>query len=179
MKRRSVLRYILELIVILGYLVLGVTIFTFIFQKVPFDKIFIGALILAIGVLEFTDFVTWKYAMKMRNIQFFVGSVVSMALGVVLMLVKMDAKTLCYFWGWFSIFFSVVKISSGSINLVYQPLISSVRIILGITRIVFSILLLARNVNALNPFILFVGVSLAIEAVILFIEFMIHRYQRI
>ena len=179
MKRRSFLRYTLELIVILGYLVLGVTIFTFIFQKVPFDKIFIGSLILAIGVLEFTDYITWKYSIKMKNIQYFVGSMVSIALGIIFMVIKMDAKALCYFWGAFSIFFSLVKISTGSISLVYQPLICSVRIVLAITRIVFSILLLARTLNALNPFILFVGISLAIEAVILFIEFMIHRYQRI
>ena len=180
MKRRSILRYTLELIVVLGYLVLGVTIFTFIAQKIAFDKVFIGWLTLAIGVLEFTDFVTWKYAVKIKSIQYFVASIISIALGLVFILVKMDTKALCYFWGAFSIFFSLVKISTGSINLAYQPLINSVRIILSITRIVFSILLLARpNLKTLDTFILFLGISLVVEAVILFIEFMIHRYQRI
>lgn len=179
MKRRSILHYLLEMVVILGYLVLGVTIFTFTFQKIPIDKIYIGSIVLAMGTLELVDFVTWKYATKIRSMQSFVSAIVAIALGFTLMFVKMEAKTLCYFLGWFSIGFSVVRISTASINLAFQPLISSVRIVLSITRIVFSILLLARNVNAISSFILFLGIAFAIEAVILFIEFMIHRYQRI
>ena len=182
MRRRSFLRYALELIVILGYLVLGVTIFTLIMQKDPpfaFDKIFIGSLVSAVGVLEFTDFITWKYSIKIKNIQYFVGSMIAVALGIVFMTMKINAKTICYLWGAFSIFFSLIKISTGSISLFYQPLISSVRIVLAITRIVFSILLLARTLDALSPFILCIGISLVVEAVILFVEFMIHRYQRI
>ena len=181
MKRRNFLRLALEIIVIAGYLVLGVTIFSFYFNspRVPFDKIFIGSLVLAVGVLELTDFITWKYAMKMRSLQSFIASIVAIALGFIFMFVKMEAKLLCTLWGIFSIVFSLVKISTGSINLAYQPLISSVRIILSITRIVFSVLLLVRNLNFINSFIIFLGVAFVIEAVTLFVEFMIHRYQRL
>ena len=179
MKRRSILHYLLEIVVILGYLVLGITIFTFTFQKIPIDKIYIGSIVLAMGTLELVDYVTWKYATKIRSMQSFVSAIFAIALGFVLMFVKMEPKTLCYFLGWFSIGFSVVRISTASINLAFQPLINSVRIVLSITRIVFSILLLARNVNAIDSFILFLGIAFVIEAVILFIEFMIHRYQSI
>ena len=179
MRRRSFLHYLLEMIVILGYLVLGITVITFIFQKISIDKVFIGSLVLAMGVLELTDFVTWKYATKIRSMQSFISAIVCIALGFVLMFVKMEAKTLCYFLGAFNIAFALARISTASINLAYQPLINSVRIVLSITRIVFAILLLARNVNAINSFILFLGVAFVIEAVILFIEFMIHRYQRL
>ena len=178
MRRRSFLHYLLEIIVILGYLVLGMTVFTFIFQKIPFDKIFIGSLVLATGVLEFTDFITWKYATKIRSMQSFIAAVLSVALGLIFMLAKMEPKTICYFLGAFSIAFALARISTASINLVFQPLINSVRIVLSITRIVFSILLLARTLTAINSFILFMGIAFVTEAVILFIEFMIHRYQR-
>lgn len=181
MKRRNYFRLTLELIVIIGYLVLGVTIFSFYYNspRVPFDQIFVGSLVLAMGVLELTEFITWKYAMKMRSMASFVASIVAIGLGFVFMFVKMKATVLCTLWGIFSIVFSLVKISTGSINLVYQPLISSVRIIVSITRIVFSILLLVRNPGFTNSFILFLGIVFAIEALTLFIEFMIHRYQRI
>ena len=178
MRRRNFLRCLLEIIVVLGYLVLGMTVFTFVFQKIPFDKVFIGSLILAIGVLELTDYVTWKYATKIRSMQSLVSAIVSIALGFVFMFVKMEPKTLCYFLGWFSIGFSLVRISTASINLAFQPLINTVRIVLSITRIVFSILLLARTLNAIYSFILFLGIAVVIEAVVLFVEFMIHRYQR-
>ena len=178
MRRRNFLRCLLEIIVVLGYLVLGMTVFTFVFQKIPFDKVFIGSLILAIGVLELTDYVTWKYATKIRSMQSLVSAIVSIALGFVFMFVKMEPKTLCYFLGWFSIGFSLVRISTASINLAFQPLINTVRIVLSITRIVFSILLLARTLNAIYSFILFLGIAVVIEAIVLFVEFMIHRYQR-
>ena len=179
MKRRSVLHIILELIVILGYLVLGMTILTFAFQKVPFDRIFIGVLISAIGVLEFTDFVTWKYATKMRSMQFAIGAVFSIVLGLVFVIIKMNSNILCYLWGGFSIAFALVRIATGTVNLAYQPLINSVRIILAIVQIVFSVLLIVQKLNALNSYIVFLGISFVIEAVALFVEFMIHRYQRI
>ena len=181
MRRRSFLHYTLEIIVILGYLVLGVTIFSFYFHspRLPFDRVFIGSLILAVGVLEFTDFITWKFAVKMRSIQSFVAAILSIALGIIFMIIKMNPRILCTIWGVSSIVFAIVRISTAAINLVFQPLLNSVKIIISIIQMVFSVLLLVRTLNAVNSYILFLGIAFAIAASVLFIEFMIHRYQRI
>lgn len=178
MGKRSVLHILLEVIVIFGYLVLGITILTFSFQKVPFDRVFVGVLLSATGVLEFTNFFTWKYATKMRSLQTFISAIISIALGFVIILVKMKMDVLCILLGSFSIVFSLVKIATGTINLVYQPLMNSVKIILSITQIVFSIVLIFQKEKSLDSFLVFLGIAFVIEAFTLFIEFVIHRYQR-
>ena len=90
MKRNNILRYTLELIVILGFLVLGVTVLTYLIQKVPMDNVFIGFIVLADGVISFADFVTWKYTTRMKSIQSAVSALASIALGAVFIFVKMD-----------------------------------------------------------------------------------------
>ena len=179
MKRRSFLHIALELLVLLGFLVLGVTILTFSFQKVPFDRIFVGILVSATGMLELIDFITWKYATKMRSLQMFVSAILSVVLGLLIIFIKMETNVFCYIWGGFSIAFALVKIATGTVNLAYQPLVNSVRIILSIIEIVFAILLMVRTDKAINSHILYLGIAFIVEAVTLFIEFMIHRYQRI
>lgn len=180
MKRRSIVHYVLELIVIVGFLTLGVTVLTYLFQKVAFDKIIIGAIILSIGVLELTDFITWKYATRVRSIQSLIAALAGIALGIVILVVKnMDENTMCILWGAFSIAFSVAKIATGTINLVYQPLLNIVKIILAITEIVFSILLIVEKAGAIHAHMVFLSVALIVEAFTLVIEFIIHRYQRL
>lgn len=179
MGKRSVLHIILELIVIFGYLVLGITILTFSFQDVPFDRIFIGVLISATGMLELTNFFTWKYATKMRSMPLFVAAIMSVVLGFIIILFRMETKVLCYIWGGFSIAFALARIFTGAINLVYQPLMNSIKIVLSITEIIFAILLMVQQGRIINSFIVFLGIAYVINASTLFIEFMIHRYQRI
>ena len=180
MARRNILHYILELIVVVGFLVLGVTILTFIFYGQAFDRIVIGILILAIGVLDFTDFFTWKYATKMRSIQSLVAAIASIILGALIMILRnMDTKVMCIVWGIGNIAFSICRIATGAVNIQYQPLINSFRIILSIVEIVFSILLIVRTLDAVQPHMWFLGIALCINAFILFVEFIIHRYQRI
>ena len=180
MARRNILHYILEIIVIVGFLVLGVTIFTLFFYNSPFERSVIGILILTIGVLEVADFFTWKYATKMRSIQYLVSAIANVALGAVLMIVpRMDTKVMCIIWGICNIVFAVSKIATGAVNIQYQPLINSFRIVLSIIEIVFSVLLIVRTLDAVHPHMWFLGVALCINAFILFVEFIIHRYQRI
>ncbi len=180
MKRINTLHYVLELIVIVGFLILGVTILTFISQNQPFDRIVIGSIILAIGVLGVADFFTWKYAMKRRSIQSVVAAVLYIALGAVIMIInRLDTKIWCLMWGIGSIAFSVARIATGAVNMPYQPLINAVRIILAIIQIVFGVLLIVKTGDAVPPTMLFLGIALCTTSLILLIEFTIHRYQRI
>lgn len=180
MTKRYTLHIILELIVMVGFLILGITILTFIFQSQPFDRIVIGSLILAIGVLGVADFFTWKYATKRRSIQSLVASILYIVLGAVIMIARnLNPKIWCLIWGIGAIAFSVAKIATGAVNISYQPLINGVRIILAIIQIVFGVLLIVKTVDAVQPCMLFLGISLCVIAFALFIEFVIHRYQNI
>lgn len=176
--RRNVLHIILELIVDIGFLILGVTILTMLGQNIGFPWLTIGSLVLAIGVLEVADFFTWKFATRRRSIQSLVAGALSIALGAFFMIGhNIDPKSLCIIWGICSIAFSICKIATGVMNLSYQPLINGVKIILAITEIVFSILLIAQQQHAIPHHMLYLGIALVVEAVTLFIEFVIHRYQ--
>lgn len=179
MKRRSFLRYSLELIVLIGFLVLGVTVLTYLFYKIEFDHTIIGSIVLATGVLQLTDFFTWKFARRIRSIQTMIAALASIALGLIFIFVNMDPKVLYILWGSFSIAFALAKIATGATNVSYQPLISTVNIFIAIAEIVFSILLIVRTDRFISSFVMFLAITLIIEAVTLFIEFMIHRYQQI
>ena len=179
MKRNNILHYTLELIVILGYLVLGVTVLTYLIQNVPMDHVFIGFIVLADGVISFTDFVTWKYTTRIKSVQSAVAAVASIALGAVFIFIKMDISLLCILFGAFSIAFSIVRIATAVLNLTRQPLLNGIKIIISITEIVFSVLLIIRTVDSLYAHMTFLGIALLVEAFILLVEFMVHRYQRI
>ena len=179
MKRNNILHYTLELIVILGYLVLGVTVLTYVMQSVPMDHVFIGFILLADGVISFTDYITWKYSVRVKSVQSAVSALASIALGAVFIFVEMDATLFCILFGSFSIAFSIVRIITAILNLTRQPLLNGIKIILSITEIVFSVLLIIRTVNSLYAHMTFLGIAFAIEAFILLVEFMVHRYQRI
>lgn len=179
MKRNNILHYTLELIVILGFLVLGVTVLTYLIHNVPMDNVFIGFIVLADGVISFTDFVTWKYTTRMKSIQSAVSSLASIALGAVFIFVKMDFALLCILFGAFSIAFSIARIATAVLNLTRQPLLNTIKIIISITEIVFSVFLIIRTVDSLHAHMVFLGIALSVEAFILLVEFMVHRYQRI
>ena len=179
MKRNNILRYSLELIVILGYLVMGVTVFTYIVQSVPMDHVFIGFVVLAMGVIAFTEYFTWKFVVRIKTIQSAVAALATVALGIVFIIIDMDTSLFCIIFGIYGITYAVTQIATAAILLTRQPLLNGIKIILSITEIVFSIFLIIRTVNLLYAFMTFICISLLVEAFVLLIEFMVHRYQGI
>ena len=143
------------------------------------DNVFIGSILLADGVIGLTDFFTWKYSVRIKSIQSAVASVLTTALGFVFIFVKMTPALFCILFGAFSIAFAIARIMTAISNLTRQPLLHSIRIILSITEIVFSILLIIRTTYSLYSHMVFLCVALLVEAFILLIEFMVHRYQGI
>lgn len=179
MKRKNYLRYTLELIVVFGYLVIGVTILTYTLNNIPMDHVFIGSILLAMGVIEFTDYFTWKYQTRIKSIQSAIAALAAIALGAVFIFVSMDIKLLCVLFGAFGIGFALTRIATAVLNLSHQPLLNGVKIILSIVEIVFSILLIIRTTYSLYSHMIFIGVSFAVLTFTLLIEFIVHRYQRI
>ena len=177
MKRNNILNYSLELIVILGFLVIGVTVLTYIFQNVPMDRVFIGFIIFSIGVIEFADFFTRKYATRIKSIQSLVAAIVTIGLGITFMAFDFKIELVCILYGSFGIGFAIAKIVTAALNLTRQPLLNGIKIILSIIGIVFSILLIIRTTYSLHTHMVFLGIACSIEAFVLLIEFMVHRYQ--
>ena len=179
MKRNNILRYVLELIVILGYLVMGISVLTYIIQSVPMDHVFIGFIVLASSVIAFTEYFTWKFVVRVKTIQIAIAALAMIALGIVFIVVEMDPALFCVIFGICSIAFAVTQIITSAILLSRQPLLNGIKIILAITAIVFSIFLIIRTVNILYSYMTFICISLLVDAIVLLIEFMVHRYQGI
>ena len=179
MKRNNILRYVLELIVILGYLVMGISVFTYIIQSVPMDHVFIGFIVLSSSVIAFTEYFTWKFAVRVKTIQIAIAALAMIALGIVFIVVEMDPALFCIIFGICSIAFAVTQIITSAILLSRQPLLNGIKIILAITAIVFSIFLIIRTVNILYSYMTFICILLLVDAIVLLIEFMVHRYQGI
>ena len=179
MRRNNILRYTLELIVILGYLVMGVSVFTYIVQKVPMDNVFIGFIVLATSVIAFTEYFTWKFVVRIKTIQIAIAALAMLALGIVFIVVEMEPAVFCIVFGICSIAYAVTQIITSAILLSRQPLLNGIKIVISITEIVFSIFLIIRTEIFLYSFMTFICISLLVEAVVLLIEFMVHRYQGI
>lgn len=178
MKRANILHLLLEILVIVGNLILGVTVLTYMMQGIPLTRFFIGVIVFAIGLFELTDFFTLKYAIKMRSIQSMIAAVIEIALGIVFMAVRMDSKLVCILWGSISIATSIIIIVTAGLNVSSQTLINVVKIIIEIIEIVFCILLIVRTLDSLGEHMIFTGIALIVEAVTLLIEFFMNRYQR-
>lgn len=177
MKRNNLLHIILEMLVILGFLVIGISILTYLFQGVPMDRLFLGAMILSIGIISFTDFFTWRYATKTKGIQSEVVSFLTIALGAVLLIFPLESKLICILMGAFFILSAVTTIVTAALNLTSQPLLNGIKIVVSIVQIVFSIFLIVRTLDYLSTYMMFLGISLVALAFVLLIEFMIRRYQ--
>ena len=177
MKRANVLNITLELIVIVGYIVIGMPCLTYIFQHATPDRFFIGSIVGALGILQFASYFTQKYAVRLKSIQSAVAALVLVALGIVFIVVSIEHPLTSILVGSFSIGLSVVGISSSVLNMNRQPLLNSASIIIYIIGIVFSIILIVRKESYFYTFITFVGIALLVAAVVLLIEFIIHRYQ--
>ena len=181
LRKQNRLHIALELVTIFSFIVIGVTMLTFMYYDVELSKSYIGSLVLAIGVTELVSFLSMKDLVKLRNIPDGVTAVLQMALGIVLMVIDVDLPTTCIIWCICNIVFLVAKVIDAGFNLIHQPFLNIIVIILCIIETIFAIFLLANStdIQALNHHIVFIGVALLIKAVILVIEFLIHRYQKL
>lgn len=177
MKKPNVFQIILELIVILGFIVVGVTVLTFLIQHVAVDRICIGLIIIAVGIFGLAEYFTLKFAIRIRSIANIIASVAFIVVGIIFVIFKMEIKQLCLILGITCIGCSVARITTSVLNLLRQPLLNGIRIILNLILIVFSIFLIVKTVDFLNSYLMFLGIAFLIEAGTLFIEFLIHRYQ--
>ena len=178
MRKTETLHIILEIVTILSNIVIGVTILTFMIQGVEADKSYIGSIILAIGATEMVDFLALKDLAKRRNIANAVVAGVSMIFGFVMLFLRIDLNMTCILWGAFSIAFQVAKIANAGFNLLKEPFHNSVIIILCIIELILSVFLIVKTTYSLNGHLIFVGISLLVESLMLIIEFVIHRYQK-
>ena len=181
LRKQNRLHIALELVTIFSFIVIGVTMLTFMYYDVELSKSYLGSLVLAIGVTELVSFLSMKDLVKLRNIPNGITAVLQRALGIVLMVIDVDLPTTCIIWCICNIVFLVAKVIDAGFNLIHQPFLNIIVIILCIIETIFSIFLLANStdIQALNHHIVYIGVALLIKAVILVIEFLIHRYQKL
>lgn len=177
MKRINVFNIILQLIVILGSIVIGITVLTYIYQHEYYNKILIGLIIMSVGLMGLTEFFTLRFAIRMRSIQYAVISALEVILGLLFILLKIEMKQICIIWSIANFVIALTHIITSVINILRKPLINGVRIILNALLVIFSIILLIETIDYLNTFLIFLGIALLVEASILLIEFFISRYQ--
>jgi hypothetical protein len=177
MKRINVFNIILQLIVILGSIVIGITVLTYIYQHEYYNKILIGLIIMSVGLMGLTEFFTLRFAIRMRSIQYAAISALEVILGLLFILLKIEMKQICIIWSIANFVISLTHIITSVINILRKPLINGVRIILNALLVIFSIILLIETIDYLNTFLIFLGIALLVEASILLIEFFISRYQ--
>ena len=181
LRKQNRLHIALELVTIFSFIVIGVTMLTFMSYELEISKSYVGSLVLAIGVTELVDFLSMRDLVKLRNIPNCVTSVLTMILGVLLLLLDIDLPTTCIVWCICNLVFLMAKVVDAGLNILHQPFLNIIVIILCIIEAIFTIFLLANsaNVKVLTNFINYIGIALCIKAVILIIEFVIHRYQKL
>lgn len=179
MRKTGRLLILLEIVTILSYIIIGVTVLTFLNQGVEPHKSYIGSIVLAVGVTEVVEFLAMRDLVKLKNIPFVVGAVLTVALGIVIMTLHVDLTTACIVWGIGSIALQIIKMVNAGFNLLRQPFLNSFVFILGIGEIIFSIFLIARTIESLPWHLMYYGIALLVKAFLLIIEFMIHRYQKL
>ena len=179
MRKANVLQIILEAIVILGSFVIGGTILMYKILDYPITRTLIGLIILCVGTIGLTEFVSLRLEFKLKSIQSFALYIIGIVLGIIIVALKIDSKPLCIIWASYNICFSVVRISSSVLTILKQPLLAAVRVILNLIGIIFSIVLICKTIDFIQAYFLFAGIILLIESAILTIEFIIHRNQNL
>ena len=179
MRKANILQIILEAIVILGSFVIGGTILMYKVLDYPITRTLIGLIILCVGTIGLTEFVSLRLEFKLRSIQSFALYIIGIVLGIIIVALKIDSKPLCIIWASYNICFSVVRISSSVLTILKQPLLAAVRVILNLIGIIFSIVLICKTIDFIQAYFLFAGIILLIESAILTIEFIIHRNQNL
>ena len=178
MRKTGRLHIILELVTILSYIIIGVTVLTFLSQSVEANKSYVGSIVLAIGVTELVDFISLKYLIKLKNIPNAIAAILGIALGIVILALKKDLEVVCIVWGICSIVLQVIKIVNAGLNLLRQPFLNSFVIILCIVEVIYAIFLIVKKEQTLYWHLMFVGIAMLVNAFLLIVEFMIHRYQK-
>ena len=180
MKKLNTLHIVLEIVTIFSFIFIGVTILTFLnYPEVNVhDKSFIGSIIFAIGTTELVQFLSLNYLGKRRNIPVAVSAVASMILGIVIMAASIELNVVCLIWAIAAIVFQIIKTVNAGFNIMRQPLLNGIIIILAILEVIYCVFLIVNRSTSLIPFFTFLSIELLIKAFILIVEFVIHRYQR-
>lgn len=179
MRKANILQIILEAIVILGSFVIGGTILMYKILDYPITRTLIGLIVLCVGTIGLTEFVSLRLEFKLKSIQSFALYIVGIVLGIIIVALKIDSKPLCIIWASYNICFSLVRISSSVLTILKQPLLAAVRVILNLIGVIFSIVLICKTIDFIQAYFLFAGIILLIESAILTIEFIIHRNQNL
>ena len=177
MKRVNVWHIILEVIVILGNIVVGMTLLTYVFQHASIIKMFVGSMMISIAGIQICDYFTMKFAIRRLSVQRLIFALVYAALGIVLIVLKIDIDLVCIIFGASNIANALVNLISSSTNLSRQPLLNSANIVIHICTIVFSIFIIVNMTGFLVGYVTFLGIVTLIVAFLQVIEFIIHRYQ--
>ena len=179
MRKANVLQIILEAIVILGSFVIGGTILLYKVLDYPITKTLIGLIILCVGTIGVTEFVTLRLEFKLRNYQSLALYGIGIILGIIIVILKIESRPLCIIWACYNICFSLARIASSVFTILKQPLLSANRVLTNLVGIVFSIILICKTIDFIQIYFLFSGIILLIESSILTIEFIIHRNQNL
>ena len=180
MKKLNTLHIVLEIVTIFSFIFIGVTILTFLnYPEVNVhDKSFIGSIIFAIGTTELVQFLSLNYLGKRRNIPVAVSAVASMILGIVIMAASIELNVVCLIWAIAAIVFQIIKTVNAGFNIMRQPLLNGIIIILAILEVIYCVFLIVNRSTSLIPFFTLLSIEILIKAFILIVEFVIHRYQR-
>ena len=181
MKKANTARIILELVTIFSFIFIGVSVLTFLAYPAEIDvksKSLIGSIVLAIGTTELVEFLSLNYLNKRRNIPNVTVAILSMILGIVLMAASIELRVVCLIWAIAAIVFQVIKVINSGFNIMKQPFLNIIIILLCIIETVFCVYMIVNRESALIAFFTFLGISLLVEAFILIVEFIIHRYQK-
>lgn len=179
MRKANVLQIILEAIVILGSFVVGGTILLYKILDYPITKTLLGLIILCVGTIGLTEFVTLRLEFKLKSVQSFAIYIIGIILGIIIVAVKIESRPLCIIWACYNIAFAIVRIISSVFTILKQPLLAAVRVLTNLVGIVFSIILICKTIDFIQAYFLFTGIILLIESSILTVEFIIHRNQNL
>ena len=177
MKRVNVWHIILEIIVILGNIVVGMTLLTYIFQHASIIKMFIGSIMIGIAFVQICDYFTLKFAIRRLSLQRLIMAVVYAGIGITLIVLDIEIDIVCIIFGASNIAMSLVNLISSSTHLSRQPLFNIANIIIQILTIVFSVFLIVRMEDFLNMYVTYLGIVLLVKASMFIFEFIIRRYQ--
>lgn len=179
MRKANVLQIILEAIVILGSFVVGGTILLYKILDYPITRTLLGLIILCVGTIGLTEFVTLRLEFKLKSVQSFAIYIIGIILGIIIVAVKIESRPLCIIWACYNIAFAIVRILSSVFTILKQPLLAAVRVLTNLVGIVFSIILICKTIDFIQAYFLFTGIILSIESSILTVEFIIHRNQNL
>ena len=177
MNRINVWHIFLESIVILGNIIVGMTLLTYVFQHASIIKMFVGSIMIGVAFIQICDYFTMKFAIRHLSLHRLIFAFVFAGLGVSLIAIKMDIDIVCVIFGASNIALALVNLISSSINLSRQPLLNGVNLIINICTIVFSIFIIVNMTGFLVGYVTFLGIVTLIVAFMQIIEFIIHRYQ--